>query len=366
MKQTPPGSQIDRISIQGFRSIKSCNLQLRGINILIGANGAGKSNFISVFSMIQQIFEKRLQNYVTYNGGPDALLWYGRKETEKLSVGIYFGNNGYGFDLKPTRDNQLMFEDEWFSWDMLNEKRSLGTGHLESRYESGTGTHIDEYVLAHVHQWKIYHFHDTSDTAKIKQINNINDNMALNQDGSNLAAYLFMMKILFPNNYQRIRKVIQLAAPFFDDFQLRPKPENTDRIELEWRSTHSERLFKASDMSDGTLRYICLATLLLQPTENIPETILIEEPEIGLHPYAIALLAALIKSVAIDKQIIVSTQSALFLSEFETKDIIIVDWKDDASYFHRLEDDEELQTWIAQDYSLGELWEKNIFGGRPQ
>jgi predicted ATPase len=149
MKQTPPGSQIDRISIQGFRSIKSCNLQLRGINILIGANGAGKSNFISVFSMIQQIFEKRLQNYVTYNGGPDALLWYGRKETEKLSVGIYFGNNGYGFDLKPTRDNQLMFEDEWFSWDMLNEKRSLGTGHLESRM-SPVPEHISMSMCWHM------------------------------------------------------------------------------------------------------------------------------------------------------------------------------------------------------------------------
>ncbi len=366
MRQKQPGSQIDRITIRGFRSIRSCDLKLRDINILIGANGAGKSNFLAVFCMMEQIFAKRLQKYVTYNGGPDSLLWFGRQETENISVGIYFGNNGYGFDLKPTKDNRLMFEDEWFSWNLLNENWSLGSGHLESLYDAGTGTFIDKYVLKHVHQWIVYHFHDTGDNAKVKQIHAINDNMCLRSDAGNLAAYLYLIKLTAPNNYQRIRKVIQLAAPFFEDFILRPKPENPEMIELEWCSTHGNTPFKAADLSDGTLRFICLATLLLQPVENIPETVLLEEPELGLHPYALSLLAALIKSAGIVKQIIVSTQSALLLSEFEPEDIIVVDWQNDASTFRRLEDDDDLQNWIAQDYSLGELWEKNIFGGRPQ
>ena len=368
MKQKSTGSRIDRISIQGFRSIKSCDLQLGGINILIGANGAGKSNFISVFRMIQQIFAKRLQNYVTYNGGPDSLLWFGRKETERLSVSLFFEDSGYGFELRPTRDNLMMFEDEWFSRNLSEGRLSFGSGHLESRYDAWTDTPADDSILKHVNQWVVYHFNDTTDTAKIKQIHNITDNIGLNQDGGNLAAYLYLMKQLCPNNYQRIRKIVQLAAPFFDDFVLRPKPENPGKIELEWRSTHGDGqiLFKAADFSDGTLRFICLAVLLLQPTENMPDTMLIEEPEIGLHPYAVSLLAALIKSASIDRQIIVSTQSALLLSEFETQDIIVVDWVNDSSCFRRLEDDDELQEWVAQDYSLGDLWEKNIFGGRPQ
>ena len=368
MMENSSGSRIDRISIQGFRSIKSCDIRLGGINILIGANGAGKSNFISVFRMIQQIFAKRLQNYVTYNGGPDSLLWFGRKETERLSVSLFFGNNGYGFDLIPTKNNQMMFEDEWFSWDLNKDRFSLGSGHLESQYDIGAGGPMDEYIQKEIRQWIIYHFNDTADTAKIKQIHTITDNICLYQDGRNIASYLYLMKQLCPNNYQRIRKIVQLVAPFFDDFVLRPKPENPETIELEWHSTHGDgqKLFKAADMSEGTLRFICLATLLLQPIENIPETILIEEPEIGLHPYAISLLAALIKSASIDKQIIVSTQSAYLLSEFEAQDIIVVDWVDDSSCFRRLEDDEGLQKWVAQDYSLGDLWEKNIFGGRPQ
>ena len=366
MKQKQLGFQIDRITIRGFRSIRSCDLKLREINILIGANGAGKSNFLSVFSMMEHMFAKRLQKYVAYNGGPDSLLWYGRQETEKIGVGLYFGKNGYGFDLQPTKDNRLMFENEWMSLDLKKEPQSLGSGHMESLCESGAGAFIDKCALKHVHQWIVYHFRDTSDNARIKQINAINDNMVLRADGGNLAACLYLMKQKIPNNYQRIRKIVQLAAPFFDDFILRPTPENPDMIELAWSSTRGSMPFKAATLSDGTLRFICLATLLLQPVENNHEMVLLEEPELGLHPYALYLLASLIKSASIVKQIIISTQSAILLSEFEPKDIIIVYWLEDASTLRRLEDDEDLENWMCQDYSLGELWEKNVFGGRPQ
>ncbi len=366
MKQKRSGFQIDWITIRGFRSIQSCDLKLREINILIGANGAGKSNFLSVFSMMEHIFAKHLQDYIAYNGGPDSLLWYGRQETEKICVGLYFGKNGYGFDLKPTKDNRLMFEDEWVSLDQLKKPKSLGSGHMETLCDTCAGEFIEKCALKHVHQWIVYHFRDTGDDARVKQINAINDNIVLRPDGGNLAAHLYLMKETDQVSYQKLRKIVQLAAPFFDDFILQPKPENPDLIEFEWSSTHSGTPFKAAILSDGTLRFICLATLLLQPVDNIHEMVLLEEPELGLHPYALYLLAALIKTASLKKQIIISTQSALLLSEFEPKDVIVVDWQEDASTFRRMEDEEDLSDWMCQDYTLGELWEKNIFDGRPQ
>ena len=361
----PQGEKIDTISIQNYKSIKSCNLDLNGINIFIGANGAGKSNFISVFTLLRNIFERHLRYHVSYSGGPDSLLWFGRKESEELTIDIHFGNNGYGCTLVPTKDNQMMFADEWFSWNMLpSGKRSIGTGHLESAWEEGTGTGIDQYVTSHVLEWVVYHFHDTSDSAKVKQVQALNDNRQLNPDAGNLAPYLYLIKNTHPQIYQRIRRTIQYAAPFFDDFVLLPKPDNPEFIELEWRSVHSTRPFKAADLSDGTLRFICLAVLLLQPLEKIPKTVILDEPELGLHPAALVLLAGMIKSLGKNRQLIISTQSALLLNEFPPENVIVVDYQDGMSVFKRLSDREDLDSWLDE-YLLGDLWSMNLIGGRP-
>lgn len=363
----PSGEKIDTISIRNYKSIKSCDLFLNGINILIGANGAGKSNFISVFTLLRNIFEKRLRYHVSYCGGPDSLLWFGRKESENLTIDIHFGNNGYGCTLTPTKDNQMMFEKEWFSWDRYSGsegKYSIGTGHLESAWEEGTGTGIDKYVKPHVLEWVVYHFHDTSDTAKVKQIQAINDNRQLNPDAANLAPYLYSIKQTHPEIYQRIRRTIQYVAPFFDDFVLLPKQDNPDFIELEWRSVHSTRPFKASDLSDGTLRFICLAVLLLQPLGRIPKTVILDEPELGLHPAALVLLAGMIKSLSEERQIIISTQSVLLLNEFPPENVIVVDYQDGESTFTRLSTRDDLDEWLDE-YLLGDLWSMNLIGGRP-
>jgi predicted ATPase len=212
-------------------------------------------------------------------------------------------------------------------------------------------------------QWRVYHFHDTGETATVKQVQAINDNSYLRTDASNLAAFLYLLQQKHQNQYQQIIKTIRLVAPFFGDFSLRPSPLKEDMIELEWREGGKDIPFKAGHLSDGTLRFICLATVLLQPSELQPSTIIIDEPELGLHPYAIKVLAALIRSTAKDKQIIVSTQSVELLNEFDPEDVVVVDRKDNASFFRRLGND-EFADWL-EDYTLGELWQKNILGGRP-
>jgi len=228
----------------------------------------------------------------------------------------------------------------------------------------GTGTRIDRFVKPAMLKWRVYHFHDTGDTALVKQQRGINDNIHLQPDASNLAAYLYLMKDDYPSHFNRIEKTVQLVAPFFDRFHLRPSPQNKDTIELEWFEKGSETPFKAHLLSDGTLRFICLTTLLLQPSLEQPDTILIDEPELGLHPYAVSVLAAMIRSVSLKKQLIISTQSVDLLDEFDTEDIIVVDRKDGKSLFRRLEE-KELEHWLKE-YSLGELWKKNILGGRPE
>jgi predicted ATPase len=362
MKPLTNHFQLSKFELEGFKSIKKCELELGALNVLVGCNGAGKSNFIGFFAMIQQLLKSNLQRYVSRQGGPDALLHFGRKRTKKLITKLYFGNNGYWCTLEPTSDNRLMFADE-SSWWKVTGPRTLGSGHFETNIERDTKMSIDDYVLPAMKQWRIYHFHDTGENATVKQVQAINDNSHLRTDASNLAAFLFLLQQKHQNQYQQIIKTIRLVAPFFGDFSLRPSPLKEDNIELEWREGGKDIPFKASHLSDGTLRFICLATVLLQPSELQPSTIFIDEPELGLHPYAIKVLAALIKSTAKEKQIIVSTQSVELLNEFDPEDVVVVDRDDNASSFRRLGKD-EFTNWL-EDYTLGELWQKNILGGRP-
>lgn len=353
--------QISRIFLKGFKSIAECDLELSQLNILIGCNGAGKSNFIGFFRMVQEILDRHLQIFVSRQGGPDTILHFGRKTTEQLEIELYFGNNRYFATLEPTQDNRLMFYQECFGWG--GGAWEIGRGHFETQAFTGSGTGIDKYVLSAMQQWRVYHFHDTSDSAYVKQPTPINDNIYLRPDGRNLAAFLYLLKNNYSQSYQQIVKTIRLVAPFFDDFLLRPSPHNQDFIELEWFEQGQDIPFKAHLLSDGTLRFICLATVLLQPAILQPETILVDEPELGLHPYAITILASLMRAASREKQVIVSTQSVELLNEFTANDVIVVDRKDGKSLLRRLNED-DLQEWL-EDYTLGELWKKNIIGGRP-
>ncbi len=363
MKPVNNPNQLSRLVLKGYKSIAECDVELGRLNVLIGANGAGKSNFIGFFRLIQRILDERLQLTVGEMGGPDALLHFGRKKTEALRAELYFGNNGYRFTLQPTQDNRMMFAHEALWWNQHGDWRPH-TGHFETyAHEQKTKTRIYGFVVPAMRSWRLYHFHDTGASALVKQVHGINDNEALREDARNLAAFLYRLKQGHPEHYQRIVKAVRLVAPFFGDFRLRPMVENKEKIQLEWVELGQDTPFTASALSDGTLRFICLATVLLQPEDFQPAAILIDEPELGLHPYAINLLAGLMKAASQRHQLLVSTQSVELVNQFDAEDLIVVDKAGAASTLRRLEV-ESLREWLS-DYSLGELWKKNLLGGRP-
>lgn len=358
--------KLDKISISGYKSILSLqDFNLSNLNVLIGANGAGKSNFISVFKFLSHMYEQNLQIYVLKNGGADAILHYGRKKTEKINMEFFFDYKSYAFDLIPTVDNRLIFEQESIFFAPIRygvkDRDLIGYGHSESLLKASKDSYA-AYIKSAIESWRIYHFHDTSDTALVKQIHSMLDNLRLKPDAANLAAFLNKIQKKYPQNYSLIVKTIRLVAPFFDDFIFR---EGEDSIQLEWKELgNPDTPFKAHVLSDGTLRFMCLATLLLQPKELMADTILIDEPELGLHPYALAILADLIKIASEKTQLIISTQSVELINHFSANDIIVVDRENNASTFKRL-DENKLQGWL-EEYSLGELWQRNIIGGRPR
>jgi predicted ATPase len=373
------GQPIDKITLRGFKSIRNLeDFPLRNLNIIIGANGAGKSNFVSFFTFLREGVEQRLSFYVTKNGGADIFLFMGPKVTISMDAKLRFHSCVYAFELTSTADIRFVFVDEFIGYRSV--EKSVRKGSIRQGREVSTWTEsilkerstdaqlpdMDKQVCKDIYdsisKWVVYHFHDTSMRAAMRRECRVRDNEYLRPDGENLAAFLLMLRDEHPGLYKKVRDTVRLAAPFFDDFKLRPKPSNGDMmLQLEWTQKGSDYPFHVSQLSDGTLRFIALTTALLQ--RNPPATILFDEPELGLHPYALNLFAGLVKKAAAKTQVIVSTQSAPLLDNFEAEDIIVVERKEGASTFERLSSD-KLAEWL-KDYSLGELWQKNVIGGRP-
>lgn len=368
--------ELDSITIHGFKSIADVeDLKLAPINVVIGPNGSGKSNLVGVFSFLHAIRDGRLQDYVAKAGGADKILHFGSKVTDSIKLCISFqdGVNKYGIELGLSQSDQLYVYSEWSSyWNKLRYPK--GPPYKEPLISQGLEAGISNpqlmrattagYVRAHLDRWRLYHFHDTSNNSPMKKTADLYDNRFLRPDGSNLAAFLYYLKQRHEESYGLIRKTIQRVTPFFDDFLLEPSKLNPDTIRLEWRHKSSDTYFDAASFSDGTLRFISLTTLFLQPISYRPSVILVDEPELGLHPHAITMLAHLIKQASDHTQVIVATQSPLLLDHFQPEDVLVADRVSGKTKFTRL-NSTNLSTWL-EDYSLGQLWEKNEFGGRPR
>ena len=353
---------MESIDIKGFKSIKELHLPMKPINILIGANGSGKSNFLSFFEFLQQIYSKNLQGHIALNGGVNKFLYNGSEVTQEIEGKLTFSSNAYSFTLKEG-ENNLTFSKEILSY--YDDNYEVSNFSTET-YLHSLGIFRAKYIKDYLEEVRKYHFHNTGKNSPFHQMSNVKtDFLYLYSNGSNIAALLYKIKQDKEEGegskvYQRILKTIQSIAPYFLDFVL--KPNENGYIELLWRNKFSEQIYNTYNLSDGTLRFIALAVLLLQP--KLPQTIIIDEPELGLHPFAIAKLAGLIKSASQRGcQIIVATQSVELINHFTPEDIITVDYKNGESVITRL-DEKLLSAWL-EDFSLGELWKGNFINGQP-
>jgi predicted ATPase len=364
-----PGQTLKKIQIEGFTSIRSATVELGELNVLVGANGAGKSNFVQAFALLGRIVDNELNLFVGLNGGAAALLT-DRDSVPQIRLELDADPNSYEAVLVPAANDELIFESEivYFQGGGFTRpfNRLLGRGHRESLLtESAKGPRggIASHVIDLLKGCEVYHFHDTSADAPVKRMNPTADNLALRPDAANISAFLHRLHDSTDATeqaaYRRIVGAIRLVAPFFRDFVL--QPEGNDRIRLRWRQEGVDAILSANQMSDGTLRFICLTTLLLQPT--LPQLVVLDEPELGLHPFAIVQLAGLLRQAATRSQVLIATQSVTLMNQFDLDDLIVVERHNGASTFSR-PDPAALETWLRE-YSLGELWEKNLLGGRP-
>ena len=338
------GQPIKTITIEGFKSIRRLDaFPLGPLNVLIGANGAGKSNFVEFFRLMRALGDRSWEAFVERRGGGDGFFYLGPKVTPGITARVRTAVGFGDVQFAPTADNALTY--------LIHGTEPAG--------RVGPDGHMPD-VFALFAGWTVYHFHDTSELSPTRREGSVYDDGRLRPDASNLAAYLMRLRTADPAAYGLIRDTVRLVAPFFDDFALRVHARGpAENVRLEWRQRGTDFPFQPYQLSDGTLRFICLATALLQP--DLPGTIVIDEPELGLHPHALGVLAGLLRKASHRTQVIVATQSSVLVSEFEPEEIVVVSREGEASTFRRLGSD-ELAAFL-EDYSLGDLWEKNYIDG---
>ena len=363
--------RLKSFKISGFKSFNSDEhtIEFGDVSVLIGANGAGKSNLVSFFRIVGYMMTNSLQQYIGQQGGANSILNFGAKHTPKMTAKMEFENElFYEFTLIGATQDTMMFTEEMIYGNCFQYTFPTGlkeSGLKSDVYQNEIPAKMISTVLSNC---KVYQFHDTSATSHIRNSGYINQNEFLYSDGGNLAAFLFGLKendTTLPY-YKKIVRHIKRVFPDFRDFALHPSARNNNYIMLDWVGDNSlEYKLGAHQLSDGTLRFMALAALLLQPPENLPSVIVLDEPELGLHPSAIVELASMVKIACQHAQVVLATQSPALLDEFKPEQITVIelDPVSKSSIFKRFTE-EDLKFWL-EDYTLSEIWDKNIMGGKP-
>ena len=372
-------NQIDAVGIQGFRSLADVRIKkLPRLAVLIGANGSGKSNFIRFFEMISWMLRSRqLGVFVERQGGADDQLCDGSKITPRMEAMVTMrteqGTNDYRFALAHAHPDRLMFTDEAFrfssgSFDTLADWQHLGSGHTEaeivltaqSAESVGVNKTTARVIVNLMRSCSVYQFHDTSNGSNFKKRWDASDNDYLRSHGGNLPAVLLRLEREDIRRFENICRHIGRVLPLFDRFQIE---ESYSKVSLRWKARSMDKTFGAHLTSDGSLRFFALATLLNLPPEMLPDVILLDEPELGLHPSAVTLVGDMIKALSTERQVIVATQSPLLVDAFSLDEIVVLELRDGHTEAHQLKS-EEYGRWL-EDFTTGELWQKNLLGGRP-
>jgi len=362
--------KLTRLSIEGFKSIRELKaLEMRNLNILIGANGSGKSNFIDIFRFLRAIVNQNFAEYVNCYGTADKFLFNGAKQTMNIKAHLAFDRTEYRIETWRTIDHKFQILNEeikskQYDWQIVSSNCFESKLKDVKNQAPAKGSYAATQNLYNaIANTMIYHFQDTGNSAALKAASGATDNRRLKQDASNIAAVLLAMKKNHNIEYRYLVKILKLIAPYFDDFVLEPqKSGQTDVVKLLWEQKGSDSIMEPFQFSDGTLRFICLLTAMMQP--NPPSLIIIEEPELGLHPEAINIISDVMMTVSEKTQIIAATQSSILIDYFDPEDIIVVNREDGSSTFRRLKT-EELNIWL-EEYTLGQLWRKNVVEGGTQ
>jgi predicted ATPase len=379
--------KIKRIKIHGFKSLKEIDFELRPLNVLIGPNNGGKTNFLDFFAFLSEAAHEQLQDAIARRGGFHSLVFagYADPKNQKLFWEIQCETpivENPRISYKTTLTSTLSFppgtkveEESLGGQDLGVRKRPFSdlekilAGHKilekpklkeEELVIAQEPKELVEFMFRdYMRSWTIYEF-STAENSPLRREQSLKADIRISPTGDNLASVLHNLREQgqYREAYNEIIKTLKAAFPAFKDLHF-PSGGGEGKIIIRWEEGF-RRDFSANVLSDGVLKFLCLATLLL--SSDPPDIICIDEPEIGLHPGLIGLVAEMLVAASEKTQLIVATHSPQLITHLKPEDVVVVERENGATVLKRLPA-EQLQSWL-RDFTLGELWLTGVIGGR--
>lgn len=386
---------IKSIKFKNFFSFQRQKINLQGLNVFVGINGVGKSNFIKSLQVLKAVIvENALPDLIINQwGGVDAIHFLGRKggpiEIEYELDPVVLSQYGYRFQeavYYNIRFSKVASSENY----VISERFFTQTGFFYMEMERGNGfvregvsnqmekvqytldranesvltqlvdknSYIQIYALREaIKDIAIYNYFDTTITSPIRKPAPATSSIRLFSDGSNLPKLLNNIKINHKSSIQRIRESLNSINPNFVDFDFNPMGSGLEML-LEEKGL--EKSVHVTHISDGTLRYLCLLSILHNP--NRGKLICIDEPEVGLHPDMVTELMSAIQETAEDTQYIISTHSELLLNQLPVENVIVFEKDENNATIVNEFTDTAFVEWASQ-YSTGRLWRNGDLGG---
>jgi predicted ATPase len=351
---------IRTLRLSGWRSIVDETIELGPLNVVVGGNGSGKSNLLSVFRVLNAMIGGRLQSLFAadraVDDATDDWIHHGVNRAKAIAVSLVLqtrtGVSTYGAAWERAGDGRMPFVDEriGFMRDGREEpyQRLLGDGHLETQLSdvSNRGDHTARVIHNFLARSRFYSFSDLSADSLVRRPCPVQQNRFLAPNGQNAAAVLWRYQREHPDVFERIEAVVRQAFPEIQSILPRLSPDGK-LVSIDWKRRGTGNRFSLHTVSNGAILFLLMAMLTCQPSAELPLIMAIEEPELGLSPRGIDQLAELMRQASQECQILVTTHSPYLVDACDTEHVIVASQQNHQSQFRRLSDT-ALEAWLDE------------------
>lgn len=386
--ETAIHNRFERIKVEGFRRLSSLALELRPLSVLIGANGSGKTSALELFSLLAASASGSLKSALSEMHGIGANLTAGKARGLYFELSMHIPSYApliYSLRIAPTN---VAYE---VSEELLTQQRNQQPPpfkHIESRhgdvryYEVPDGGLVRpnwdhnplETSLSQVPKMfsepedfrkrlassTHYHVLDVAPRAPVRQPQPLRPADLPGRDGEDLVSCLFYMREADRDRYEAVEDALRTGFPGFERLEFPPVAAGT--LAMTWRDKHFSKPLFMHQLSEGTLRFLWLVTLLQSP--GLTAVTLIDEPEVSLHPELLSLLSDLMREASARTQLIVATHADRLVRFLKPMEVIVMDLDDDGMATATWADQLDLEGWLSE-YTLDEVWRMGRMGGQP-
>ena len=376
--------QIKNIKIKGFKRLHDVDVEMRPMMVMIGANSVGKTSLLDSISLLSASAGGMLNKRLNDMGGISEILTQGISHSisfesdieiegyESLRYSLRFEPKGQSYSISKETLSQAQsnYSSEPFKYiesscdDIryfdTSTKRLVRPEWEHNPFESSLSQvprmfRLPDDLRRTLSSVTQYHVLDVSQRAPVKLPQQMKPAIFPGENGEDLIPFLYNLRESNSDRYETIEDSLKVAFPGFESLNF--PPVASGMISMTWKEKYFKNPIYIHQLSEGTLRFLWLVSLLQSP--GLSTVTMIDEPEVSLHPELLGLLAELMREASARTQIIVATHSDRLIKFLNPGEVVVMDMDENGFTSVQWADSLNLDRWL-EDYSLDEIWRMNL------